>query len=92
MKKICKNCKYWKPFSKSHFGECLNPHFVHCSEGDKMRKDLLMYWGVERYSASFSTIFRTGDQFECKFFKPKKRTKKMKGHLAIKTHVSSTKR
>ncbi|MHA1856929.1 MAG: hypothetical protein ACTSYY_12870 [Promethearchaeota archaeon] len=70
MKKICKNCKYWKEGMKYHGvtksekprGECLHRKFVHGLSFYPPGDDFLIYWDW----------IETCPEFGCIHWRPKK--------------------
>ena len=70
MKKICKNCtffKYNKYLKNEH--DCSNPHFKYTGDLSEPNSDDLGYSDYEGYSAGFSV----GEDFGCIHWKQKER-------------------
>jgi hypothetical protein len=71
MKKICKNCEYFKysddKIYQKHQGECSNPNFIYTGDGGEVAINGLGYWDCESYYAGFDV----GEEFGCIHFKEK---------------------
>lgn len=64
MKKICKNCSEWNREDATSYGSCESPKIVYQEAEENSKKDELIYWDHESYSAGF----KTGENFGCVHF------------------------
>lgn len=65
MKKLCKNCSCWVRRGNSDaYGKCKSEKFLYQETDEDSKKDELIYWDYESYSAGF----KTGENFGCIHF------------------------
>jgi len=69
VRKICKNCKYWKREGDYPVGRCKNKKFIYDSWDKLCPIDGLIYWDYEGYQAGFAV----GERFGCIHFKAKEK-------------------